>query len=237
MKILSAHQPAYLPWLGYLHKIALDDEFIILDNVQFEKNSFINRNKIKTANGSIFLTIPIEMKGHINKTIFEMKIDEKTNWRKKHWDSIYFSYKKADFFNESSDFFENYYKQTLTSSFVEFNNGITQFILKNLGINTPIKLQSNININSSKQDLIIDLCKETNASAFFFGAQGVNYVDENIFKKNNISCFFQNYNHPKYKQLWGSFEPYQSILDVIFNIGFNNTKSILFDNNIKQLNS
>lgn len=94
--ILSAHQPAYLPWLGYFHKIAISDVFVILDEVQFEKNSFINRNKIKTSNGSVWMSVPINIDGHMNKTIRDMEISNKFNWRKKHWKSIYLNYKKAD---------------------------------------------------------------------------------------------------------------------------------------------
>ena len=92
--ILTAHQPAYLPWLGYFHKIAISDTFVILDKVQFEKNSFTNRNKIKTSNGSTWLSIPMEMSEHTNKAIKEMSIHNKFNWRQKHWKSIYLNYKK-----------------------------------------------------------------------------------------------------------------------------------------------
>ena len=99
MNIATAHQPAYLPWLGYFHKISLSDEFILLDSVQFEKNSFTNRNKIKVSNGEAWLTIPVEMKGHINRNINEMVIDEKFDWRKKHWNSLLMNYKKSPYFS------------------------------------------------------------------------------------------------------------------------------------------
>jgi hypothetical protein len=120
MKVLTAHQPAYLPWLGYFHKASLSHDFVVLDDVQFEKNSFINRNKIKTANGDAWLTIPVEMKGHTGRAVKEMKIEEGSDWRKKHWNSIYLSYKKAPYFSEYADFFEHYYKNITTSCLVDF---------------------------------------------------------------------------------------------------------------------
>ena len=77
--IISAHQPAYLPWAGYLHRIAISDVFVILDNVQFEKNSFTNRNRIKSPSGSVWLTVPVSQKGHMSGTISDIKIAKHSN--------------------------------------------------------------------------------------------------------------------------------------------------------------
>lgn len=93
--ILSIHQPAYLPWLGYFDRIARSDKFVYLDNVQFERNSFINRNRIKTANGPIWLTIPVRLKEHFNKTIADIEIDARQNWKRKHLRSIEQNYRHA----------------------------------------------------------------------------------------------------------------------------------------------
>ena len=101
--ILSAHQPAYLPWLGYFHKLAVSDGFIILDNVQFEKNSYINRNKIKTPSGESWLTIPVKMREHLNKSINEMEFAD-FKWQKKHFNSIIMNYKKSLNYNETLPF-------------------------------------------------------------------------------------------------------------------------------------
>ena len=92
--ILTAHQPAYLPWLGYFHKLMISDIFIILDNVQYQKNYFTNRNKIKTPQGEAWITLPILTSGHLDKKICEMKINNKIRWRQKHWKSIDFNYKR-----------------------------------------------------------------------------------------------------------------------------------------------
>jgi hypothetical protein len=234
MRILTAHQPAYLAWLGYFHKIAISHEFILLDAVQFEKNSFTNRNRIKTSNGVAWLTIPVEMKGHINRNVNEMLIDERSEWRKKHWNSLLLNYKKAPFFGLYSDFFESYYKNTLTSNLSEFIKISTSFILKELGIETICKELSSMQVHSSKQDLIIDLCKATGSDLFVFGSQGRQYVNEDNFKSRDIYCYFQEYHHPVYQQLWGEFAPHLSVLDALFNLGAQSTKEIIFEGNISR---
>ena len=104
--ILTAHQSSYLPWLGFFHKIALSDTFVLLDNVQFEKNSFSNRNKIKGHRESFWLTVPVDLEGHLHKKISDIKIVDNRIWRKKHLKSIEQSYSKAPFYKKYIDFFK-----------------------------------------------------------------------------------------------------------------------------------
>jgi hypothetical protein len=234
MKILTAHQPAYLPWLGYFHKIALAHEFVLLDEVQFEKNSFTNRNKIKVSNGEAWITIPLEMKGHISKNVNQMTIDEKSDWRKKHWNSMLMNYKKAPYFGKYADFFENYYKNRSSSTLVDFIETSTNFFLSELKIQTSVKKLSGVGVQSKKQDLIIDLCKKTDSDMFVFGSQGKEYADADYFNSKNIACYFQEYKHPVYPQLWGEFKPYMSIVDCLFNNGSEKSAEIIFEANVKQ---
>jgi hypothetical protein len=236
MNIATAHQPAYLPWLGYFHKISLSDEFVLLDSVQFEKNSFTNRNKIKVSNGEAWLTIPVEMKGHINRNINEMVIDEKFDWRKKHWNSLLMNYKKSPYFSIYSDFFESYYKNTTTSNLSEFIKTSTIFFLKELDITPKYTELSTLELKSKKQELIVDICKNTKSDLFVFGSQGKDYADLDYFKKNNISCYFQDYKHPNYDQLWNEFKPFMSIVDCLFNNGSKKTKEIILENNTLKTN-
>lgn len=204
---------------------------MILDSVQFEKNSFTNRNKIKTSTGTTWLTIPVEMKGHLDKNINEIKIDNNINWRKKHWNSILLNYKKAPFFSDYSEFFEHYYSKE-TDNLADFIETSTVIFLKELGINIPVKKLSEMGITSRKQELIIDMCKATGSNAFIFGALGKNYAEDVLFEKNNISIYFQEYKHPVYEQLWGDFAPYMGIVDALFNLGPQRTREVIFENNI-----
>lgn len=229
--IISAHQPAYIPWLGYFHKIILSDVFIILDNVQFEKNSFINRNKLKSSNGETWITVPLKMNGHMDKMISDMEVDNSKHWNKKHWNTIYLNYKKADYFKVYQDQLEQIYLKERTS-LIEITDEITKFILEVLEIDTKIIYQSELKIESKKQELIMEICKKMQGDLFIFGEQGKNYVNKEYFQKNKIDVYFQEYFHPRYNQLWGDFIPNLGIFDVIFNEGGKKAKEIIISQNI-----
>lgn len=231
--ILSAHQPAYLPWLGYFHKIAISDVFVILDDVQFEKNSFTNRNKIKTPNGSIWVGVPMSMDGHIGKTIKEMEISNKFNWAEKHWKSIYLNYKKAPYFNLYCDFLEDTYKKEW-SSLTNLTENMTEYFLEQLGIETKIYRQSEIKTQHKKQELIVELCRELNADTFVFGKLGANYADRDYFEDNNINIYFQEYNHPIYEQIWGKFIPNLAVIDLLFNVSKDEALDVIMNGNMSK---
>ena len=172
------------------------------------------------------------MKGHLEKSTIEIQIDNKSSWKKKHWNSIFLNYKKTKYFSNYSDFFENYYLNTNHSSLSDYVEISTRYLLSELKIETPLSLLSQTGIKSKKQELIIDLCKYHEANGFVFGALGKDYVDENLFKSNHISVYFQEYNHPVYEQLWNDFVPYMSIIDALFNLGAIRTREIIFEKNI-----
>jgi hypothetical protein len=216
--ILSAHQPAYLPWLGYFEKIANADVFVFLDTVQFEKNSFINRNKIKTPQGPQWLTIPVKMKGHIAATLQDTLIDDSKPWRSKHLKSIEMNYRKAPFFGEYFPKLEtlvNLPEQTVA----ELCWQQLQFWLTELNIKTFVVRSSDLPVESKKSDLVLDLCKHFNAEHYLSGILGKNYLDESKFTTNGISIQYQDVQHPHYPQLWGDFLPFMSILDYWMNCG------------------
>jgi hypothetical protein len=214
--ILSAHQPAYLPWLGYFEKIARCDVFIYLDSVQFEKGSFTNRNKIKTANGPIMLTIPLKLQGYKDFCVGEIQVDNSQNWREKHLKSIYLSYKKAPNFDERYSKLEKLYSQK-NELLGEICFSQLLFWLNELGINKKIIRSSTLDIESKKSDLILDLCKKFKANHYLSGALGRDYLKETEFAESNIEVEYQDFKHPIYKQLHGPFEPYMGIVDFWMN--------------------
>lgn len=218
--ILTAHQPAYLPWLGYFEKIARADVYVFLDTVQYEKNSFINRNKIKTPQGPQWLTIPVRIKGHISSSLVDTQIDDGQPWRIKHLKSIEMNYRKASNFNE------NFHK--LQSIILREENSLSEmcwyqlkFWLKELGINTKIVRASDLNLSSKKSDLVLDLCKELGAVKYISGAMGKNYLNEKEFADSGVQVEYQDLKHPVYPQLWGEFVPYLSVVDFWMNCGPN----------------
>lgn len=229
--ILTAHQPAYLPWLGFFHKIILSDTYVILDEVQFEKSSFINRNKIKTPEGSQWLTVPVFTTGYRSKTISDMEINNTETWKISHWNGLYRNYIKAPYFHLYSDFFNETYKQQWTN-LTDLLIYTMEFFFKELKINTKVIRQSELHTENKKQDLIIELCKKLNADKFVFGALGRNYAQEKNFENNRIQIYFQDYQHPAYKQQWREFIPCLSIVDLLFNLGAENALDIIMMDNI-----
>jgi hypothetical protein len=230
--ILTAHQPVYLPWLGLFHKIALSDAFCYFDNVQYLKKDWNNRNQIKTQDGPIWLTVPVLSRGYREKKIREIEIDNSTPWRKKHWKSIYLNYKKAPFFSEYADFFEDAYKrewQYLT----ELNEYMLKWFLKELGIEVKYYKASEMDLKGHKSDLVLDMCKKLGADLYIFGALGKDYAKEEKFNREGIKIYFQDYKHPVYPQLWGNFLPFMSIIDLLFNCGHKSLE-ILMEGNIRK---
>ena len=216
--ILSAHQPAYLPWLGYFDKISKADVFVFLDTVQYEKNSFINRNKIKTPQGPQWLTIPVKSKGHITATLRETLVDDSKPWRSKHLKSIEMNYRKAPYFNEFFPKLEGI-QMLPASNLAELCWQQLQFWLKEFNIKTKVVRSSYLAISSKKSDLVLDLCRHFNADQYLSGIQGRDYLDESSFYTNGIAVQYQDFQHPIYTQLWGDFLPYISIIDYWMNCG------------------
>lgn len=223
--LLSAHQPAYLPWLGYFEKIARSDVFVFLDTVQFEKNSFINRNKIKTQQGPQWLTIPVMTKGHIKTTLRDTLIDNTQPWSTKHLKTIKLQYSKASCFKECFPKLETLYL-TPESNLAELCWRQLQFWLAELEIKTKVYRSSDLSVASKKSDLVLDFCKYFGAKHYLSGALGKNYLNEESFLTAGIEIEYQNFQHPVYPQLWHIFEPQMGIVDVWMNCGAG-TRNIL----------
>lgn len=218
MKTISIHQPVYLPWLGFFKKITSSNVFVFLDDVQYEKNGWHNRNKIKTKDGSIWLTVPVNSTTNIK--LNEISIDHTSNWLKKHKKSIYLNYVKAKFFDSIWPEFELIYQKD-HELLIELNLEIIQLILKKLNIKTKTILSSDLNIMQSGSDRILEICKNLQADRYLSGIQGKNYLKIDDFKKNNIEVLFQNFQHPIYSQLYEPFLPNLSTIDLLFNEGLN----------------
>lgn len=216
--VLTAHQPLYLPWLGFFHKIACSDVFCLWDDVQFIQKDFIHRNKIKNPNGPMWLTVPVHTKGYRDKVINDMVIDNSKHWRKNHWKSILISYQKAPYFDSYKDFFEDLYR-TQWEKIAELDEQIIRYLLKELGIDVKFLKASELNFEGTKSDRVLDMCIKLEADVYIFGALGKDYARVEDFEKKNIKVYFQNYNHPTYPQLFNDFEPNLSIIDLLFNYG------------------
>lgn len=224
--IVSINQPAYLAWLGYYERIASSDKHVVLDHVQFEKNSMVNRNKIKTANDWCWLTIPLKTSGQFGDlAINKVQINNSQKWQKKHWNSIFFNYKKAPYFDQYAESLEYFYQQKW-DTLGEALRWQLAFFLEALKIETPIVYSSDSDYASNKSELVLDICKEHDATEYLSGPFGRDYLQHEEFSKHGIKVAYQDYEHPMYQQLHGKFMSHLSIIDLLCNHG-SQSKEIL----------
>lgn len=217
--ILSAHQPGYLPWLGYFDKIKRSNLFIFMDTVQLTNSStinFITRNFIKTSQGPLLLTVPIKRKGFMNKSIIDLEIDYSQNWIKKHLRSIELNYRKAINFDQLQPKIEEIYNKEY-NNFSDFCFYQLEFYLKELKIDTEVKRLSEINTKEKKSDLILEICRHYKADKYIAGGKSMDYLNKEEFKNLDIEIILQNFIHPKYVQLFGGFEENMGIIDFLMN--------------------
>jgi len=216
-KRVAVLQSNYIPWRGYFDIIGMADEFIIYDEVQFTKNDWRNRNKIKSRNGLQWLTIPVGV--NIKRSISQVIIPDPA-WQKKHWDTLHHSYRKAPYFNKLSHLIAPVYLDKVHSSLSMLNLELINLICNFLGIQTKITSSSDYRLEGDRNSRLISLCKQSKAGVYLSGPSAIGYLDEGLFNRENIAVRWVNYyNYPVYPQLWGGFEPRVSILDLIFNTG------------------
>lgn len=217
--IVSINQPAYLPWLGYFHRIAVSDIHIVLDHVQFEKNSFTNRNKIRTKDGSCWLSVPLKTGGRFGDlAISEIGIANERPWAGKHWNSLRLNYSKAKYFRQHADFFEAVFSRP----WLRLNpllRQVTAYMLDALGIRTQVLFSSELEPSARKSELVLQLCRRVGATSYFSGSLGRNYLDEAAFQHAGIAVSYQDFHHPVYSQVYAGFEPFMSAVDLLFNNG------------------
>ncbi len=219
--IVSICQPAYLPWLGYFNRIARSDLAIVLDNVMLERSSstrFTNRNKIMTAQGPIWLTVPVKTAGLGQPLISQVAIDADQGWERKHMKAINQAYGKTKFYTDHKNWFECFY-QTRWTQLAPMLRESTSYLLDVIGIKTQRIFSSDLNVTGEKSELILNICRHVNAKTYISGPFGRNYLDLQSFKKLDINVLFDNYAHPQYPQLHGGFEPHMSVIDLLFNCG------------------
>lgn len=231
--VLTSHQPVYLPWLGLFHKIALADTYCFFDVAQFLHKDWNNRNKIKTDQGAIWLTVPVLKKGYVNKSIREIEIDNSHDWRKKHWLSILFNYQQAPFFRAHADFFEDTYRRDW-KTLVDLNEHMLRHFLELLDIRVAFTRASDHRFEGRKSEQVLDMCRKLGADIFIFGCQGRNYAVEEAFGYHDINIYFQDYVHPHYPQIKGEFIPNLSVIDLLFNMGASNAKRIIMEGNVSR---
>lgn len=216
MKV-SIHQPQFLPYPGFFHKLSLSNIFVIMDDTQYDKR-FTNRNRIISSHGWNWITVPI-IKEHKFFPNNRVKINNKISWKEEHWKKIFHIYVNSKFFNLYKDYFEKLYKKEWELLF-DLNFETIKNIIDWLGIKIEIIKESELNITSTSTQRLADICKKVGADTYVSGQGGKNYMEENLFKKNNLKLEYQNYAAFPYPQHQTKiFVPMLSIIDLLFNLG------------------
>jgi hypothetical protein len=215
-------QPHYLPWLGYFELLYKSDIFVFYDHVQFEKQSWQQRNRILDSKGQIsMLTLPVVYGNGLDRKINEVQIDLKQKPIQKHLNALKMNYGKAPFFKVLFPEIENLYMEA-NQSLIALETSIIKWAASNWGMHKEIIFASDLNVVGNKVEALIDVCKKVNIDVYYSPAGSKEYIDENnLFLKNDIELIFQSYVHPKYTQFQSQeFVSHLSFIDFIMNHGF-----------------
>ncbi len=211
-------QPGYLPWLGFFDQMYKSDVFVIYDDVQYDKHGWRNRNRIKTAQGIQWLTVPILTKGKDRPLVKDVLINSKMEWRQTHLRSIKQNYSRAAFFDTYFDMLENIYAKEW-KYLIDVDMAFIFALMEKLGLTRRIEFSSSLGISGGETQRLVDICLHFRATDYLTGDAAKDYLDESLFSQNGIRLCYHGYQHPVYSQLYGEFIPYLSVVDLLFNHG------------------
>ena len=218
MKVVSAHQPDFLPYLGFYDRLFQCDIFVIMDDVQLIRQGWHNRNKIKTVNGPVWITVPVLKTGRGNQSILDVQIDQTQKWRRKILRGITFNYQAAKYFEEFfypiSKIFESDYELL-----IDLNYALILHFIAVLNIDVEIVRASTLGLKRKRNEYLIDLVKSVGGDAYLSGTGAKEYMNEKIFEEESIDVIWQKFNHPNYSQCFGDFTPNMSAIDLLLNCG------------------
>jgi hypothetical protein len=214
-------QPGYLPWLGFFDLMYRADIFVILDDVQYTIRDWRSRNRVKTPDGILWLTVPIKAKGIREKLINDVEIDTTQQWQKNHLKSLESFYKKTKYFDEIINVVSEVYKKNY-NFLIDIDMDIILKIYHYFYLKTKICFSSDILSTGKKDEKLLSICKHLNATHYLSGNAAQEYLREPIFLTEGITVEWHNYRHPYYNQLWlkeQGFISHLSIVDLLFNHG------------------
>lgn len=216
MKV-AAIQSAFIPWRGYFDFIGSVDTFVFLDDVQYSKNGWRNRNRIKTSQGSRWITVPVRHRS-LTQLISETEIDDQKDWRESHIRLWYENYAAAPYYLDVQNLLGDMGLKT-AATISELNIALTRKIAVYLQIGTQTMLSSDLRLDGKKTDRLIDLLKRLNATTYLSGPSAEAYLNKDAFRRNGIRLEYKSYDYDPYPQLWGAFEGAVTVLDLIANCG------------------
>lgn len=225
--LVVIHQPDFIPYLGFFHRLILADVYVVQDCVQFVYGSkaWTNRDKIKTKNGSEWLTIPVA-KAHMDIKINEVLISDDNKWRKRHLDIIRHNYHLSPHFNEVYPLIEELYKIN-TDKLMDFTLASIKMLINLFGIEIKIIIASELNPVGKSNELVADEVQKIGSYRYLSGTGAKDYYDSAVYKNAGIEVIWQNFEHPVYPQQYEGFIPYLSSIDLLLNCGIEKSREVL----------
>ena len=214
--LVAVHQPNFLPWPGFFHKWLISDAMILLDTVQYEKNEWQNRNRIKTAQGAQWVTVPVRYR--YPQRIRDVEIADQ-RWPRKACRGVEQAYAKAPFLADVWPHIRALLEQRWTH-LAQLNTALIRCVGSMLGCRAPLYLASEMGVDEhDPSERLIALCRQLDGDGYLSGREGRNYLDAGAFARSGIRLYFQQVEAPVYPQLHGAFAPYLSVLDMLLNTG------------------
>jgi hypothetical protein len=224
-RIVAAQQPNYLPWIGYFNKINKSDIFVFLDDVEYTSGDWINRNRIKTPDGWTWLTVPVT--GSTND-INDTEIDQTKDWQEEHRKSFQHNYRNASYYDDYSSVIMQAYDRQW-----EYLSTLNRFLITEItdviGFDCEFILASELNIDGTKSERLIDICTSVDADMYFSGTGAKSYMDNQAFQEAGISVEYLSFESPTYPQRFDEFIPDLSVVDMLLNCGAEHTAEIISD--------
>jgi hypothetical protein len=218
-KTVAIVQSSYIPWKGYFELIARSDEFILFDDVQYTKRDWRSRNVIKTRNGLLWLTIPVNVTGRFFQPIKEVTVAER-GWNIRHWKTIAANYARAPYFAEYRDRVEQLYCHATDELLSAINHRFIVGLCDLMGIEKRITWSMDYRVVDGKTERLVELCRQAGATRYLSGPSARVYIDPKLFDEAGIALEFVDYGgYKEYAQLFPPFEHGVSVLDVLFNVG------------------
>jgi len=218
MTSVAVLQPSYMPWLGYFEQIDRADVFVYYDVVQYDKNGWRNRNRIKTARGVQWITVPVLHSNRRHQTNLEVEIDNRSDWARKHAETLRQAYARAPHVDRFLPEIASLLAQPWPR-LVDLDIRLTAAICGWVGILTPTHRCSELDVAGDRNERLLNICRHFGADRYISGDSAKNYLDLDAFARNGIDVEWQDYRPCPYPQLHGGFEPNLSVLDVLFNHG------------------
>lgn len=215
---LAVLQPSYLPWLGFFDQVRRADIFVFYDDVQYDKNGWRNRNRIKSPGGPHWMTVPVRIAA-LTQRINETEIDNRQAWARKHVGTVRQFYAKAPFLNRYLPGLEELLAGQRWESLVDLDEAVVHLICGWLGLECRTVRSSELAISGERSERLLKLCQHFGARRYLSGSAARSYLDVELFAREGIEVEWQDYQHPVYPQQHGEFVPFLSTLDLLLNCG------------------